>query len=227
MLEAIRNRLWLALSYQAQPGLGPMRLHGNLQVSFQGDSAPFAVTLNQALPDIIRFGARYRASPTVELRLHGDITRWSRFGTQCIALGGQPCAVFSNGADATPNLSTVQNLCRLWHDTYAARVGVSVWARPDLELFGGVGYETAAVPDATLDPTLPDAASVRTAIGARMQITARLAINGGLTALWYAERDNTGRSALGDAQPPTRRADAGGRYTLWLGLVNLGIEQRF
>lgn len=227
LLEAIPDRLWLAVSYQAQPGLGPMQLHGSLQVSFQGDSAPFAVTLNQALPDIIRFGARFRASPIVELRLYGDTTRWSRFGTQCIALAGQPCAVFSTGADATPNLSTVQNLRRLWRDTYAARAGASVWARPDLELFAGLGYETAAVPDATLDPTFPDAASVRTALGARMQITAGLAINAGLTALWYASRDNTGRSELADAQPPTRRADAGGRYTLWLGLVNLGLEQRF
>jgi long-chain fatty acid transport protein len=204
-----------------------MQLHGNLEVSFQGSSAPFAVTLNQALPDIIRLGARYRASPLVELRLYGDVTRWSRFGTQCIALGGQPCAVFPNGADATPNLSTVQNLRRLWRDTYAARAGASVRARPNLELLAGLGYETAAVPDATLDPTFPDAASIRTALGARLQITSGLAINGGLTALWYASRDNTGRSELASAQPPTRRADAGGRYTLWLGLVNLGIEQRF
>ena len=43
LLEAIRDRLWLAASYQAQPGLGPMQLHGNLEVSFQGSSAPFAV----------------------------------------------------------------------------------------------------------------------------------------------------------------------------------------
>ena len=227
LLEAIRDRLWLAASYQAQPGLGPMQLHGNLEVSFQGSSAPFAVTLNQALPDIIRFGARYRASPLVELRLYGDVTRWSRFGTQCVSLAGQPCAVFPDGADATSNLSTVQNLRRLWRDTYGARAGASVRARPNLELLAGLGYETAAVPDATLDPTFPDAASIRTALGARLQIRAGLAINGGLTALWYASRDNTGRSELANAQPPTRRADAGGRYTLWLGLVNLGIEQRF
>jgi len=227
LLEAIRDRLWLGFSYQAQPGLGPMQLHGKLEVSFQGDSAPFAVTLHQALPDIIRFGARYRASPLVELRLYGDVTRWSRFGTQCIALGDQPCAVFPSGADATPNASTVQNLRRLWRDTYGARAGASVWARPNLELLAGLGYETTAVPDATLDPTFPDAASLRTALGARLQVTAGLAINGGLTALWYAQRDNTGRSGLADAQPPTRRADAGGRYTLCLGLVNLGIEQRF
>src|SRR5262249_54455405 len=157
---------------------------------------------------------RYRASPLVELRLYGDVTRWSRFGTQCIALAGQPCAVFPSGADATPNLSTVQNLRRLWRDTYAARAGATVRARPNLEVFGGIGYQTAAVPDATLDPTFPDAASVRTALGARVRIRGGLAISVGLTALWYPSRDNTGRSQLADAQPPTRRADAGGRYTL-------------
>jgi len=124
------------LSYQAQPGLGPMQLRGSLVVAFQGDSAPFPVTLNQSLPDIIRFGGRYRAGPAVELRLYGDVTRWSRFGTQCIALAGQPCAVLPSGADATPNASTVQNLRRLWRDTYAVRAGASVWARADVELEG-------------------------------------------------------------------------------------------
>ena len=43
----------------------------------------------------------------------------------------------------------------------------------------------------------------------------------------FIARDNTGQSRLADAQPPTRRADAGGHYTLWLGLVNLGLEKQF
>jgi long-chain fatty acid transport protein len=227
LLEAVRDRLWLGVSYQAQPGLGPMQLHGSLNVSLQGDSAPFAVTLHQALPDIIRLGGRYRPGPGVEMRLYGDVTRWSRFGTQCISLAGHACAVFANGADATAEASTVQNLRRLWRDTYGVRAGASVWARSDVELFAGLGYETAAVPDATLDPTFPDATSLRTALGARVQATRRLAFTGTFTSLWYLTRDNAGRSQLANAEPPTRRADAGGQYALWLGLVHLGIEQRF
>ena len=151
LLEAIRDRLWLGLSYQAQPGLGPMTLRGTLVIDYQGTRSPFPVTLSQALPDIIRFGARYRAGPALELRLFGDVTRWSRFGTQCVALAGHPCAVFASGADATPDAATVQNLRRLWHDTYAVRAGASTWLRPGLELFAGLGFETAATPDATLD----------------------------------------------------------------------------
>ena len=107
------------------------------------------------------------------------------------------------------------------------RAGASVWARSDVELYAGLGYETAAVPDATLDPTFPDASSLRAALGARVQATRGLAIAATFTSLWYRARDNTGRSQLADAQPPTRRADAGGQYALWLGLLNLGVEQRF
>ena len=225
--EAIRDRLWLGLSYQAQPGLGPMKLHGTLVIDYQSTRSPFPVTLTQALPDIIRFGARYRAGPALELRLFGDLTRWSRFGTQCVALDGHACAVFASGADATPDLATVQNLRRLWHDTYALRAGASTWPRPGLELFAGLGFETAATPDATLDPSLPDARNLRTTLGARVAATRGLRISASLAGLWYFARDNTGQSRLADAQPPTRRADAGGRYTLWLGLANLGLEQQF
>ena len=227
LLEAIRDRLWLGVSYQAQPGLGPMKLRGTLMIDYQGTSSPFPVTLSQALPDIIRFGARYRAGPALELRLFGDVTRWSRFGTQCVALSGHDCAVYRDGADATPERATVQNLRRLWRDTYAVRAGASTWLRPALELFAGLGFETAATPDATLDPALPDARSLRTALGARVQATRGLHVSASFSALWYFARDNTGQSRLADAQPPTRRADAGGRYSLWLGLVNLGLEQQF
>ena len=43
----------------------------------------------------------------------------------------------------------------------------------------------------------------------------------------YWNRDNTGRSQLLDAQAPTRRADGGGRYTQWIGVVDLNAELEF
>jgi hypothetical protein len=78
LLELLEQKLWLGASYQAQPGLGPMQLKGTLTVSYDGESAPYPVTFDQALPDIVRLGARYRPSPAVELRLFGDVTRLER-----------------------------------------------------------------------------------------------------------------------------------------------------
>ena len=54
-----------------------------------------------------------------------------------------------------------------------------------------------------------------------------LALRLSYTHVAYAARDNTGKSELAAAELPTRRADGGGRYTLWLGLVGAGLEARF
>jgi len=179
-------------------------------------------TLTQSLRDAEPLALQaFLASPSLD---EGMV---SYYALACVALSGHDCAVYRDGADATPERATVQNLRRLWRDTYAVRAGASTWLRPALELFAGLGFETAATPDATLDPALPDARNLRTALGARVQATRGLHVAASFSALWYFARDNTGQSRLADAQPPTRRADAGGRYTLWLGLVNLGVEQRF
>jgi len=229
MWEALPDRLWLGLSYQAQPGLGVMRLHGTLALQASAQDTPTIepVTLTQALPEIVRAGARLRATPALELRLTADLTRWSRLATQCIALEGHACAVFPSGADATGEGAVFQNLRRAWRDTYGVRAGAGAWVRPAVEIFAGLGFETAATPDATLDPALPDATSLRTALGARVEVAPRLFVAASLASLWYLPRDNSGKSQLADAELPTRRADAGGKYTLWLGLANLNVEKQF
>jgi long-chain fatty acid transport protein len=225
--EPLADRLWLGASYQTQPGLGPMHLHGQLQTDYQGSVTTFPVTFTQALPDIVRVGVRFRPTAALELRLHGDRTRWSVLDTQCVALEGHPCAVDPTGADATADGSTIQNVRRRWRDTTGVHGGASVWLRTELELFAGAGYETGAVPDGTLDPGLFDADSVELALGGRLALGHGLAVRLSYTHVRYADRDNVGRSQLADAELPTRRPDGGGRYTLWLGLIGAGLEAQF
>jgi long-chain fatty acid transport protein len=230
MIEAVRDRLWFGASYQAQPGLGPMKLDGTLTVSLGPDvTPPMAVTYTHALPDVVRAGLRARPNVgrhALELRLYGDLTRWSRMQTQCVSVQGQPCAVFPDGTDATPGATTIQNIRRHWNDTYGANLGASFWLTNAVELFAGIGFATAAAPDATLDPLMMDAASVRFALGGRFAIPGGFHVTAGLTDVQYASRDNTGRSTLSDAQLPTRRPDGGGQYTLWLGLFQVSLEKR-
>ena len=230
MVEAVRERLWLGASYQAQPGLGAITLDGTLSTSMGADVAPpRAVTYTHALPDIVRAGLRARpmwGRRAIELRLFGDLTRWSRLQTQCVSVQGAPCAVFPDGTDATPGATTIQNIRRRWNDTYGVNLGVSYWMTDAVELFGGAGFATAATPDATLDPMMPDARNIRFAAGGRFAVPGGFHITAGLTTVQYAARDNTGRSMLTDAQLPTRRPDGGGRYELWLGLFQVSLEKQ-
>jgi long-chain fatty acid transport protein len=230
VVEVVRSRLWLAASYQAQPGFGPIKLDGTLSLRFGADVAPpQAITYTQALPDIVRAGLRFRsiaASHVLELRVYADLTRWSRLQSQCVSLQHQPCAVFSDGTDATPDGTTVQNIRRRWNDTYGANVGASYWASDAVELFAGVGFATAAAPDTTLDPLIPDADNYRIAVGGRFALPGHFYLTSGLTNVQYATRDNTGRSTLSDAQLPTRRPDGGGRYGLWLGILHVSLEKQ-
>jgi long-chain fatty acid transport protein len=227
MAEVVADELWLAASYQAQPGLGPMQLNGTLTTVYQGGSTPFPATFHQSLPDIWRAGARYRPRSTVELRLFGQYTRWSVMQTQCVGLRGKPCLVDHTGADATPEGSVLQNLRRKWSDTIGLRAGASGWLASGAEIFGGVGLETAAVPDSTLDPGLADAPSVSLSAGGRFPVTRTFFLAASYTHIQYMDRDNTGASQLTNAEPPTKRADGGGRYTQWIGLLNVNVEKTF
>lgn len=226
LFEAMKDELWLGASYQAQPGLGAMQLSGTLEVSYDGASAPYPVTLDQALPDIVRAGARYRPLRDLELRLFGDVTRWSVMQTQCVALEGYACLVDPSGADAGDG-GVLLNLRRKWRDTFAVRAGASHWLHASLELFAGAGFETAAVPDSTLDPELADSQSISGSLGARFELGDKWYLGASYTHLQFLNRDNTGESELPNAVLPTRRPDGGGRYSQWVGLLNANVEKAF
>jgi long-chain fatty acid transport protein len=226
LFEALKDELWLGASYQAQPGLGAMQLSGTLRLTYDGSSAPYPVTFDQALPDIVRAGVRYRPRKTLELRLFGDVTRWSVMQTQCVAVEGYACIVDAAGADAGDG-GVLLNLRRKWRDTFAVRAGVSHWLSEPLELFAGIGFETAAVPDATLDPEIADSNTISLALGGRLSLPDRWYIGASYTQLQYLNRDNTGKSELASAVLPTRRPDGGGRYSQWIGLLNANVEKEF
>jgi long-chain fatty acid transport protein len=226
MIE-VAPTLWLGASYQAQPAVGAMELGGTLATEYRGGIAPSPVTFHQALPDITRLGARYRASEKVELRLSVEFTRWSVMQTQCVVLEGHPCVVDSTGADTSGQGVVLMNLRRHWKDTWAIRPGVSFWPKSELELFAGLGFETAATPDETVDPHLPDGANFWGTLGARIRLGTTWFLAPSYTHIKFLNRDNTGASQLADAVYPTRRPDGGGKYTAWIGALNVNLETQF
>ena len=225
--EVLAERLWVGASYQAQPGLGEMKLSGTIRSSYADGKTEFPVTFHQALPDIIRLGFRFRPAPSLELRLSVDRTRWSVLQSQCASLEGMPCSVYPDGTDATADASTILNIRRQWQDTHGARVGASVWLTPAVELFAGAGYETGATPDETLEPSLMDGANATGALGTRVEVLPGWAVMATASYVHYFARDNTGKSRLLEAELPTRRADGGGRYNLSLMLLQLAVEKQW
>ncbi|HEY0712169.1 MAG TPA: outer membrane protein transport protein [Polyangia bacterium] len=227
MLEAIEDRLWFGLSYQAQPGLGEMALSGSLVTSYQGDTSKFDVTFRQALPDVTRWAIRAAATDWLELRLFGDITRWSVLQTQCISLRDKPCEVDPSGADVTPEATTIQNVRRRWRNTWSVRGGASFYPRTDLELLVGGGAEKSAPPPNTLEPSLMDADNLQGTLGARYAFGNGWSVAGSYTKLFYYSRNTVGRSELPNASLPTRRPDGGGKFQLALDIVQTSLEKRF
>jgi long-chain fatty acid transport protein len=225
MLEAIPDRLWLGASYQSQPGVGPQTLGGTLAIRSPTVNTDSKVDFTEALPDILRAGARLRPSEGVELRLYGDFTRWSVNRTQCVAVQGYACAVLPDGSDASGG--TLANYRRYWNDTFGIHAGGSYWVRPEVEVFAGAAFETAATPDTTLEPGLADADNVTGAAGARVLLGGWIYVAASYTHIQFLDRDNTGLSALSNAQVPTKQQDGGGKYTQWIGVFDLNVEKTF
>jgi long-chain fatty acid transport protein len=247
MLEAVPQRLWIGVSYQAQPGLGPHTMSGTLNYAngpapyyAQTGNNPYKVDFHETLPDIIRGGARLRVNDAVELRLFGDYTRWSVMQAQCISKQDTPCAVYGPGgdalhpygADATPRpQTTMAYVPRNWRDTWGARAGASYWLKPEIELFGGLGYEIGAAPDSTMEPGAMDGDNIGIALGGRFALGHLLFLAASYTHLQFLNRDvTTSELATRGGQPvsiPTLQQDGNGQYTQWIGIFDANMEKQF
>lgn len=227
MYQAIADTLWVGASYQARPNVsGGMRLQGTLRNYYAGSAANDDIDLEQDLPDIYRLGVRYRAAPDLELRLFGDLTRWSSLERHCIVERDEPCDINPDGS-ATEGSKVVQNLPRDWNDTFGMRGGASYWFAPHLEGFAGAGFDSNAVPDETLEPTLMDANKVTATIGARLELVHNVHLAASYLHVFYLPRDNAGKSTLATVERPSRSPDAGGEYRQWLGALNVNLDVAF
>jgi long-chain fatty acid transport protein len=235
MLEAIPQQLFIGASYQAQPGLGPQALNGDLFITPPGQKAShFNVTLHQTLPDIVRAGVRYRPKAIPwEFRVFGDYTRWGVLTNQCLAEQGGPCNVNADGSQgaAKGDAVVLGNNRRNWNDTWGVRAGASYWTNPNIELFAGAGYEVAAVPDSTMAPDVPDADNFLFAVGGRFAVTEMLFFTASYTHIQYLNRNvDPAKSTLTSAADgngyvyPTVEGNGGGLYTQFAGFLSGNLE---
>ena len=245
--EPIEDELFVGLSYQSAPGFdGELVYEGSLTNIFPpNDGEPTDIVLTSQLPDIIRLGARWRMNretstdgtpdPKMELRLFGDLTRWSKMSEQCVIdpefLGSEDpyefCAVNEDGSLVTEGNAVVQNLRRQWTDAAGFRLGASYWVNNNVELIVDVGYDGNAVPDETLEPALQDYSKVTAGIGGRFQLAPSVAFGLLATNVFYMERDTTDVGTQEDSPPPSRQPSSEGVYNQNVFLVNTNFDFTF
>lgn len=207
MVEPIADKLRIGLSYQAPPGFfDGVEIRGLLKKNLGGNvtgttEGPDNVQMNYTLPDIFRLGVSYQATDRMQLRLFGDVQRWSLFQDQCIASNPNFeldkdqvfCEIEENGSpkinpDTGERAKVAQNVPRRWDDSFGVRAGMSYWPLDDLEAMAGVGYDSNAVPDEYLEPGILDFHDVSVSLGARLQVVEELGISLSYTHLFYIPR---------------------------------------
>ncbi len=257
--EPIEDELFIGVSYQSAPGLdGKLEYEGSLTNIFPpNDGSPEDVVLTSQLPDVLRFGVRWRMNrdsatdgvpdPQLELRLFGDLTRWSRMEDQCVIspdqLGNADpydfCEIYQeDGTDENgnpvqegqlvdPSSAVVQNLRRNWNDAAGFRFAASYWVNNNVELILDVGYDGNAVPDATLEPALQDYRKATAGLGGRFQLADSVAFGILATNVFYFERDTTDSGTQEESPPPSRQPSSEGVYNQNVFVLNTNFDFTF
>lgn len=157
-------------------------------------------------PDVVRVGAGLSVGERWDLTAALEWARWSRYAAVSI--------------DAVPE--QVQGLGDLdqrrvmgWRDTLGLRLGARYRLTEAVRIFGGLGGETGAVPDARLDPSVYDALKGGGALGVAWALTENVTWTTSYSHLVYAPtviRDSLQRPA------PT------GVHTQQVGIVNGNLQ---
>ncbi len=232
------EKLWLGASYQARPGFRALQLKGTLDSKLGvSPSSQSEISLRWSLPDVARLGARYRPSDKIELRVFGEFVRWSVLDDHCginAAEADKGCKLDARGNSRADGAAVLFNVPREWNNAFGVRAGGSYWLQSALELFGGLGFDSNAVPDKTLDPGLMDMNKMSFSIGARYEVLpGRLQILATATQVVYFDRSLEPRPQDGSGNPiapfdpPSRAPDFAGDYSQSVSVLNLGLEYMF
>ena len=219
--EPIAKTLWLGLSYQSQPGFGTMELKGTLDntLGTANPAEPVDVIFTEELPDIFRLAGRVRPSPSTELRLEVRWERWSELEQMCLVDAGvddvdAACETRPDGSLVNDqyNSDVVQIFDRDWDDTWGVRASFSYFVDPDGEVFLGAGFDSSAIPDRTLDPSLFDMDKLSLAVGGSYRM-GLVTLSLTLTDVIYFERDTRGVPGNEVLESPSRQPTNTGLFT--------------
>jgi long-chain fatty acid transport protein len=221
--------LRLGASYVSQPGFGTMRLKGTFQEQLGGEygiSPPAPADVLQALPDIIRLGAAWRATPRLDVRVDGTMELWSRFKNQCVVQAGAPCNVSPTGQDLTPGGPILANIPREGQDSYKLRVGAAYKVSPGTQVHASAAVESSSLPTGYEDPLLFDSTRLFGTIGLHQRVTSGLSFGLAYTFVYYLPITVTD-SQLPTYVSPSRSPSADGQYSASVHIFDVAVSYRF
>jgi len=218
-----QNKLRLGASYQVRPGFGKMRLSGWLYQHYSSDINNQADLL-QTYPDVIRAGLAARPRKDLEIRLDAEYVMWSLFGRQCVVAKGGQCNLGPHGEDLTGGV--ILAVAREWNDAAAVRAGLGYFIDEDSEIFGGIGYDTSAVPTRTLESTYPDSGKIIASLGGRRRFSPLLALGASFTLVEYLSA-TTGHQEKAELSGSSRMPNEDGVYESRVLFFNLNANFTF
>ncbi|MCA9513915.1 MAG: outer membrane protein transport protein [Myxococcales bacterium] len=229
---------YLGLSYQSQPGFGTSKLTGDTTLVFGATPSaavePTPSEFYNGWPDVWRLGGRYTVPKAWEVRLFGELARWSSMYEHCLLNS----TITPRACKGDPPPGKIVLVPRRWEDTFALRAGGSYWVSDAVELYLGAGWDGNAIPDSTVDPGLYDNDKVSVAVGGRFSLLDEsLIVSVTYTQLFYPDRTVAPRQHLPGAttgdiaslgfSAPERDPDAAGKYEHAIGVLDVSVEARF
>jgi len=221
------DKLMVGASYQIKPGFGEMSLDGELTNRFgSSPETTIDVQLRQRLPDVLRVGLTYAATPKVHVRFAADWQRWSSFDNQCLldtTAEVQACIFNPDGTLDTDGGGggVVVNLDRNWKDTFGVAAGVMADVNEKIRAGGSLSFDSNAVPDETMDPSLFDMNKVIAQGTAGFAINDKVGLQGTLGHVVYFSRTTAPRDV--DPAPPSQNPDMAGDYSQRVTYAMLGV----
>lgn len=176
------SRLRLGISYRSSIH---HVLRGDLQ--FTLDSAGIAKALQNATglftdstaratvntPDVIRLGAIYHLTKSLQLLAEMDWTNWRRF---------HQLEVDTTNSSQPPDITAAD-----WGDSWFGSLGIDYKIDNCWHMRAGAGYDSTPVPQVTLNPRIPDANRLWIAIGGRYQLDEQVTLSATLAHLFNSD----------------------------------------
>jgi long-chain fatty acid transport protein len=188
----VTNDLRVGLSYRSSIHhvlSGPLSFtldSAGIGAALQGATGLFTNTTAKTIvntPDVVRLGAVYALSDRWNLLAETDWTNWHRFHNLNV--------VAANPAQP-PDLTNAR-----WGDSWFGSFGVDYKADDNWRMRAGAGYDSTPIPQATLNPRIPDANRMWISVGAKYRVNDKTAVNLTLARLFNSD----GTISQNPAQP--------------------------
>ena len=172
---------------------------------FTSDSASYKAKTTLVIPPIVNWGIAYDVLSNLKVEFDVDWTKWSTFQNQTL--------------NVTDNPLLSQTIARNWNDSMMYSIGSEWYAKDWLAIRFGYTYGEKSIPDATLEPSIPDTNRHVIAAGVGIKYKKYL-IN-----LAYNAVISQANSASNSILFPY--ANLNGTYDAFTNIVALGLEYKF